>query len=71
MFKPGCVTRVACCQDDELTVIRRVDNNWAEGKLADRIGIFPISFVEVCLCCNYVKTLGGIRVSSDLIEFIK
>ena len=30
-----------------VTVIRRIDNNWAEGKLGERIGIFPISFVEV------------------------
>ena len=34
-------------QDEVLTVIRRVDDNWAEGKLSERIGIFPISFVEV------------------------
>ena len=60
MIESGCLTGVTCCQDDELTVIRRVDNNWAEGKLADRIGIFPISFVEVRFCCNYVKTLGSI-----------
>lgn len=38
-----------CCefQDDILTVIRRVDENWAEGMLGDKIGIFPISYVEV------------------------
>ena len=30
-----------------LTVIRRVDDNWVEGKRGDRIGIFPISFVDV------------------------
>ena len=30
-----------------VTVIRRVDENWAEGRLAERIGIFPISFVEM------------------------
>ncbi|CAD7680176.1 unnamed protein product [Nyctereutes procyonoides] len=33
-------------RDDVLTVIRRVDENWAEGMLADKIGIFPISYVE-------------------------
>ncbi|KTF90144.1 hypothetical protein cypCar_00022072, partial [Cyprinus carpio] len=32
--------------DDILTVIRRVDENWAEGMLGDKIGIFPISYVE-------------------------
>ncbi|PNF15259.1 hypothetical protein B7P43_G00965 [Cryptotermes secundus] len=30
-----------------ITVIRRVDENWAEGKLGDRIGIFPLAFVEL------------------------
>lgn len=36
-------------QDEILTVIKRVDNNWIEGKKGERIGIFPISFVEVFL----------------------
>lgn len=35
-------------QDDIITVISRVDENWAEGKLGDKVGIFPILFVEVC-----------------------
>ena len=30
-----------------VTVIRRVDENWAEGRLMERIGIFPISFIEM------------------------
>ncbi|XP_051951998.1 E3 ubiquitin-protein ligase SH3RF1 [Xyrauchen texanus] len=33
-------------KDNILTVIRRVDENWAEGMLGDKIGIFPISYVE-------------------------
>ncbi|GAA6066514.1 E3 ubiquitin-protein ligase SH3RF3-like, partial [Tachysurus ichikawai] len=33
--------------DEILTVIRRVDENWAEGMLGDKIGIFPILYVEV------------------------
>lgn len=28
-------------------MIRRVDENWAEGMLGDKIGIFPILYVEV------------------------
>uniref|UniRef100_A0A8C1X316 RING-type E3 ubiquitin transferase n=1 Tax=Cyprinus carpio TaxID=7962 RepID=A0A8C1X316_CYPCA len=34
-------------QDEILTVIRRVDDNWAEGMLGDKIGIFPILYVEL------------------------
>jgi len=34
-------------KSDVITVMRRVDDNWAEGKIGDRIGIFPISFVEM------------------------
>lgn len=30
-----------------INVIRRVDENWAEGRLHDKIGIFPIAFVEM------------------------
>lgn len=42
-------------QDDVLTVIRRVDENWAEGMLADKIGIFPISYVEVSKAGSFVR----------------
>ncbi|XP_015743253.1 putative E3 ubiquitin-protein ligase SH3RF2 isoform X1 [Python bivittatus] len=31
---------------DIITIISRIDENWAEGKLGDRTGIFPILFVE-------------------------
>ncbi|XP_021507463.1 E3 ubiquitin-protein ligase SH3RF3 isoform X1 [Meriones unguiculatus] len=34
-------------KDEVLTVIRRVDDNWAEGMLRDKIGIFPLLYVEL------------------------
>ncbi|XP_048399812.1 E3 ubiquitin-protein ligase SH3RF2-like isoform X2 [Stegostoma tigrinum] len=34
-------------KNDILKVIRRVDENWVEGKLGDKVGILPISFVEM------------------------
>ena len=34
-------------QDEMVTVIRQVDDNWLEGKKGDKIGIFPVSFVKV------------------------
>ncbi|XP_077121949.1 E3 ubiquitin-protein ligase SH3RF2 isoform X2 [Ranitomeya variabilis] len=34
-------------KDDIIGVIRRVDDNWAEGKLGDQVGIFPLLFVEL------------------------
>lgn len=40
----GCLT---FNKGEIITVIRRVDENWAEGKLDDRIGIFPLAFVEL------------------------
>ncbi|XP_054261810.1 E3 ubiquitin-protein ligase SH3RF1 isoform X2 [Macrosteles quadrilineatus] len=40
----GCLT---FNKGEVITVIRRVDENWAEGKLNDRIGIFPLAFVEM------------------------
>ncbi|XP_063784185.1 E3 ubiquitin-protein ligase SH3RF2 isoform X2 [Pseudophryne corroboree] len=34
-------------KDDIIHVIRRVDDHWAEGKLGDQVGIFPLLFVEL------------------------
>lgn len=36
-----------CVQGDVITVIKRVDENWGEGKLGDKVGIFPLQFTEV------------------------
>ena len=32
-----------------ITVIRKVDTNWIEGRKGDKIGILPLAFVEVKL----------------------
>lgn len=40
----GCLT---FSKGDIISVIRRVDENWAEGNLDGRIGIFPLAFVEL------------------------
>ncbi|XP_048589149.1 E3 ubiquitin-protein ligase SH3RF1 isoform X2 [Nematostella vectensis] len=34
-------------QGDVISVIRKVDENWCEGKLNNKCGIFPINFVEL------------------------
>lgn len=34
-------------QGDIIGVIRRVDENWCEGKLSGKLGIFPVTFVEL------------------------
>lgn len=34
-------------KEDVLTVIRRVDENWLEAKKGEKIGIIPVSFVEL------------------------
>lgn len=41
-------------KDDIITVISRVDENWAEGKLGDKVGIFPILFVEPNLTARHL-----------------
>ncbi|XP_037657670.1 E3 ubiquitin-protein ligase SH3RF2 isoform X1 [Choloepus didactylus] len=41
-------------KDDIITVISRVDENWAEGKLGDKVGIFPIVFVEPNLTARHL-----------------
>ncbi len=51
-------------KSDVITVIRRVDENWAEGKLMDRIGIFPISFVEMNQSARALMKLASINTST-------
>ena len=34
-------------QDNVIQLIRRVDQNWAEGRLSGVIGIFPLNYVKV------------------------
>ncbi|XP_050524794.1 E3 ubiquitin-protein ligase SH3RF1 isoform X2 [Daktulosphaira vitifoliae] len=40
----GCLS---FSKGDVITVLRRIDQNWAEGKISNRIGIFPLSFVDL------------------------
>ncbi|XP_032706807.1 E3 ubiquitin-protein ligase SH3RF2 isoform X2 [Lontra canadensis] len=55
-------------KDDIITVISRVDENWAEGKLGDQVGIFPILFVEPNLTARHLleknKGLQSARTKS-------
>ncbi|XP_059949558.1 E3 ubiquitin-protein ligase SH3RF2 isoform X2 [Mesoplodon densirostris] len=51
-------------KDDIITVISRVDENWAEGKLGDKVGIFPILFVEPNLTARYLLEKNKGRQSS-------
>lgn len=40
----GCLT---FAKGQMINVIRRVDHNWAEGRIGECVGIFPINFVEM------------------------
>lgn len=49
-----CVTCVLCRElsfkkGDAINIVRQIDSNWYEGENRGRIGIFPISYVEVCM----------------------
>ncbi|XP_017078547.1 E3 ubiquitin-protein ligase SH3RF1 [Drosophila eugracilis] len=49
-FKMGPNDEEGCLEFKKSTVIhvmRRVDHNWAEGRIGQTIGIFPIAFVEL------------------------
>ncbi|XP_029460459.1 E3 ubiquitin-protein ligase SH3RF3 isoform X2 [Rhinatrema bivittatum] len=54
-------------KDEILTVIRRVDDNWAEGMLGDKIGIFPILYVEDSSSFGSLPMAGAVgpRASGD------
>lgn len=47
------VNTCACCRElsfkkgDAVNIIRQIDTNWYEGEFRGRVGIFPMSYVEV------------------------
>lgn len=51
----GTLTTWICCRElsfkkgDAVNIIRQIDNNWYEGEHRGRVGIFPMSYVEVSL----------------------
>ncbi|XP_008567299.1 PREDICTED: putative E3 ubiquitin-protein ligase SH3RF2 [Galeopterus variegatus] len=51
-------------KDDIITVLSRVDENWAEGKLGDKVGIFPVLFVEPNLTARHLLEKNKGRQSS-------
>ncbi|KGL91699.1 SH3 domain-containing RING finger protein 3, partial [Charadrius vociferus] len=53
-------------KDEILTVIRRVDDNWAEGMLGDKIGIFPILYVEVKTVAAAAAAVASLAPCSTL-----
>ncbi|XP_055858880.1 sorbin and SH3 domain-containing protein 1 isoform X16 [Episyrphus balteatus] len=44
---------------EHVTLTRRVDENWYEGKIANRKGIFPVSYVEVLVDIGAEDKTGG------------
>ncbi|XP_022124784.2 E3 ubiquitin-protein ligase SH3RF1 isoform X1 [Pieris rapae] len=44
-----------------ITVHRRVDENWAEGRLEQRVGIFPIAFVELNQAASHLMNSSPIN----------
>lgn len=57
---------LAFMKGDVITVIKRVDENWGEGKLGDKVGIFPLQFTELNPAA--FKLLASAK-ASDLAEF--
>ena len=43
---------------DIINVIRQVDENWCEGKLRGKLGIFPVTFVEVRMMAHIMNENG-------------
>jgi len=46
-------------------VLRRVDENWCEGELNGKQGIFPVTFVEVSALCGCDVNMISAQHSSN------
>lgn len=66
-FPPRRISVVNTCacrelsfkKGDAVNIIRQIDNNWYEGEFRGRVGIFPMSYVEVggpyCACESFSR----------------
>ncbi|KAL0973757.1 hypothetical protein UPYG_G00210520 [Umbra pygmaea] len=61
----NCKNCLTFQKGDLLTVIRRVDENWIEGKLRDKAGIFPLKFTEPNAAAAAKLLEGRTRQGSD------
>ncbi|CAG5123813.1 unnamed protein product, partial [Candidula unifasciata] len=53
--------------EEILTVIRRVDDNWLEGRKGDKIGIFPLTFVKLNEAArSLINTKSNLTISPGL-----
>lgn len=48
-----------------IQVLRRVDQNWAEGKIGEVIGIFPIAFVEMNMTARHLMDTSAKAVTQN------
>lgn len=52
-----------------VSLTRRVDDNWFEGKIANRKGIFPVSYVDVSAAVVHNKKFYYLTVNFVLLLF--
>jgi len=45
-----CCSELSFRKGDYMYLLRQVDKNWFLGERHGLVGIFPISYVEVCIC---------------------
>ncbi|XP_017839493.1 E3 ubiquitin-protein ligase SH3RF3 isoform X2 [Drosophila busckii] len=70
-FKMGPSDEEGCLEFKKSTVIhvlRRVDHNWAEGRIGQSIGIFPIAFVELNAAAKKLLDSGVAQPTMPLLQ---
>ena len=54
-FQAQSAVELSLNKGELVALTRRVDDNWFEGRIANRKGIFPVSYVEVKASILYKK----------------
>jgi len=56
-FRAETEQELGFSKHQEITLLRKIDENWYEGEIEDRIGIFPSNYVEVIKEPRIVETV--------------
>ena len=70
-FKAEYPNELSLKENEIVRLIRHVNNDWTEGEVDDKVGIFPKSFIEIIVDCdqNINATEDGNQHNSISIDF--
>ncbi|KAK6973402.1 dynamin-binding protein [Biomphalaria glabrata] len=70
-FSAQLPNELSICESQLVTLIQHVDDDWTEGEIDGKRGIFPTNFIEIIVDCPYACNKTSTDRSNDVSPFIQ